>query len=395
MGHVCKATGGNQQLFLNFHPVRDYARLAHSLRRSLTRDSGYAGIIRLRCSRGVCVKGYNGHYYCQDPLDMDVAGIDADKTFMAYLQHDEKLDPTVGMFLQMALLYTTRQGSRRIRVHTLRCLVVTTMPTLFRTADLEVTLGALARRAIVCSVERGTKAAREEMSEQCGNILFSYRKNCASTPSSGHLILPEALKLLPLYCLSLMKSSSLRPGTEVRVDERVQEMFDLQNLHAAHVLSWVYPRLYPMHTMSATAGTFDESKGVIILPNTEGLTSNKISSSAVYIMHDLPSQHIYIWVGQKVSPKLLEILFNVEDVDALVETELETRSAPRVCGILKELRQVRSAVHDSVLVVREKRDPLESLFLQRLVEDKMGGGGNWSYVEYLCHVHRNIQYRLS
>ena len=33
------------------------------------------------------------------------------------------------------------------------------------------------------------------------SILFTYRKFCATTSSSGQLILPEALKLLPLYTL--------------------------------------------------------------------------------------------------------------------------------------------------------------------------------------------------
>ncbi len=32
-------------------------------------------------------------------------------------------------------------------------------------------------------------------------VLYTYRKYCASNPAPGQLILPEALKLLPLYTL--------------------------------------------------------------------------------------------------------------------------------------------------------------------------------------------------
>jgi protein transport protein SEC24 len=42
---------------------------------------------------------------------------------------------------------------------------------------------------------------RDQVTSTCINILQSYRKYCASVSSSGQLILPEALKLLPLYTL--------------------------------------------------------------------------------------------------------------------------------------------------------------------------------------------------
>lgn len=42
---------------------------------------------------------------------------------------------------------------------------------------------------------------REQMMNLCVNALVSYRKFCATVSSSGQLILPEALKLLPLYTL--------------------------------------------------------------------------------------------------------------------------------------------------------------------------------------------------
>lgn len=44
---------------------------------------------------------------------------------------------------------------------------------------------------------------RERMSSQCVNILYTYRKFCATASSSGQLILPEALKLLPLYTMGM------------------------------------------------------------------------------------------------------------------------------------------------------------------------------------------------
>lgn len=41
------------------------------------------------------------------------------------------------------------------------------------------------------------------MTNLCVNVLLSYRKYCATVSSSGQLILPEALKLLPLYTIGV------------------------------------------------------------------------------------------------------------------------------------------------------------------------------------------------
>ena len=50
-------------------------------------------------------------------------------------------------------------------------------------------------------------------------MFFSISTVCASSSSSGQLILPEALKLSPLYTLGLMNSPGL-VGSDAKPDER-------------------------------------------------------------------------------------------------------------------------------------------------------------------------------
>lgn len=47
---------------------------------------------------------------------------------------------------------------------------------------------------------------KEQAINSCITILHSYRKFCATVTSTGQLILPEALKLLPLYTLGISLS---------------------------------------------------------------------------------------------------------------------------------------------------------------------------------------------
>lgn len=54
---------------------------------------------------------------------------------------------------------------------------------------------------------------REDMENLCVDILTAYRRHCAARSSNeGQLILPESLKLLPLYMCMLFKSRQLGIG---------------------------------------------------------------------------------------------------------------------------------------------------------------------------------------
>jgi protein transport protein SEC24 len=55
--------------------------------------------------------------------------------------------------------------------------------------------------------------------------------------------------------------------------------------------------------------------------------------------------------------------------------------------------QSRRARHLALRVVRQQLDQSEMEFTSLLVEDK--NNDNLSYVDYLCHVHRQIQTEVS
>lgn len=74
---------------------------------------------------------------------------------------------------------------------------------------------------------------------------------------------------------------------------------------------------------------------------------------------------------------------------------LEERSNPmsdRVRGIVEALRAVRSR-HMRLVLVRQK-DKLDILFRHYLCEDRAGStnsDANFSYVDFLCHMHKEIR----
>ena len=53
------------------------------------------------------------------------------------------------------------------------------------------------------------KSIRETLTKQCAVMLACYRKQCSSQSPAGQLILPESLKLLPMYTNCILKSDCL------------------------------------------------------------------------------------------------------------------------------------------------------------------------------------------
>ena len=77
--------------------------------------------------------------------DLVLPALDCDKSVTCMLRHEERL-PAGGMaFLQAALLYTTPDGNRRVRVHTLALPVASSLGSVFRGADLDTTLQVCTR----------------------------------------------------------------------------------------------------------------------------------------------------------------------------------------------------------------------------------------------------------
>ena len=154
-------------------------------------------------------------------LEVDVPGIDADSAFAITLKHDEKLEDNAPVYVQCALLYTTSAGQRRVRVLTLGLLSTSAMASLYRYADQDALMNVIMRQRIMLSGKANMHQVREHVVNSTVKMLYTYRQMCASaSTASGQLILPESLKLLPLFALSLTKNGIMRAGTDVRADER-------------------------------------------------------------------------------------------------------------------------------------------------------------------------------
>ena len=98
-------------------------------------------------------------------------------------------------------------------------------------------------------MESNPKNVKENLTNSCAQILACYRKNCASPTSAGQLILPECMKLLPLYTNCLIKSDAISGGADVGCDDRAFLMSAVSSMDVDTTVAFFYPRLFPIHNL--------------------------------------------------------------------------------------------------------------------------------------------------
>ncbi|KAF8411765.1 hypothetical protein HHK36_004323 [Tetracentron sinense] len=382
---VPRTTGGQVYYYYPFSALSDSAKLYNDLRWNVTRPQGFEAVMRVRCSQGLQVQEYSGNFCKRIPTDVDLPGIDCDKTVMVTLKHDDKLQEGSECAFQCALLYTTVFGQRRIRVTTLSLPCTSVLSNLFRTADLDTQFACFLKQAASEIPTSPLMQVREQMTNLCINILHSYRKFCATVSSSGQLILPEALKLLPLYTLALVKSIGLR--TDGRIDDRSYWISHVASLCTPLAVPLVYPRMMAIHNL-----TSKEADGSLI-PSTIPLFSEHITDDGIFLLEN--GEDGLIYVGNMVNPDILRQQFGISSVDEIptqfVLRQYDNPLSKKLNDVVNEIRRQRC----SYLRLRlcKKGDSSGMLFFSYMVEDKTPGG--LSYVEFLVHIHRQIQTKMA
>lgn len=98
-------------------------------------------------------------------------------------------------------------------------------------------------------LEHTPKVFKDNLVNRAAQILACYRKHCASPTSAGQLILPECLKLLPLYVSCLLKNDAFSGGSDLTVDDRSYAMYFVSTMDLPTSVTFFYPRLIPIHSV--------------------------------------------------------------------------------------------------------------------------------------------------
>lgn len=115
----------------------DGERLVKDLIKNISRPIAFDSVMRVRTSTGIRPTDFYGHFFMSNTTDMEIASIDCDKSIAIEIKHDDKLPPEENVYVQVALLYTSCGGQRRLRIMNLCLKTCTQLADLFRSCDLD------------------------------------------------------------------------------------------------------------------------------------------------------------------------------------------------------------------------------------------------------------------
>jgi len=230
---------------------------------------------------------------------------------------------------------------------------------------------------------------RAHLFERCGEILATYRKECSNPSSPGQLILPEGMKLLPLYINCLIKSDAISGGQEVNTDDRSWLMQSIPPMRVQDSVAFLYPRFIPLVANS-------EDRDEYPLPVALRCSTDNLSDTNAYLLEN--GVVMFLWLGAGLSGQWVHDVFGVQSV-AQVNTEngvlptLQSEASKRLHRIIGRMQAERPRCMK--LYIIRQNDKMEPWLKHFLVEDAGGasshGAPHDSYVDFLCRIHKKIR----
>ncbi|XP_045213802.2 protein transport protein Sec24A-like isoform X2 [Mercenaria mercenaria] len=390
---ISKFSGGCVSYYPSYHAVRSphlAEKFEADLRRYLTRKVGFESVMRIRCSKGISIHTFHGNFFVRSTDLLSLPNVNPDAGFGMQMSIEEPLTDMSTMCFQAALLYTSSKGERRIRVHTL-CLPVTNqISEIHAGADQQAIIALLAKMAVDRSISSSMSDAREAIVNASIDILNAYSSTLPASQRVGNLCSNDQLKLIPLYCLALLKSTAFRTGISTSLDDRTYALHQCKSLPTTELIRMLYPDLYPIHTIMDVEMVKKGSLEFPKLPLLQ-LSSANIDRNGAYLLDT--GDTIYLYLGSAVNPQFCQDVLDRPHFASIQEggitelPELENDGSERVRSFITYLLDGRS--NGAALVVVREDGKLRMKFFQHFVEDRTES--SISYIEFLQQIQMQIK----
>lgn len=252
IGELARLTGSNtiNKYFNEPTPDKFIEDLKYSLRSTVAFDAQ----MRVRTSPGISPCLYLGNFSPAIGSNYDMSAVNTTSNITVQLNYDDKLHEKDLVVIQFAMIYTSLCGERRIRVHNLALSTCTLIQDLYRTVCCDTTVNLIIKESMqkLKSGSFTSKQVKEQLNNRIVAILIAYRKHCAQPESApSQLILPEGMKLLPMYLCGALKCDAIDGGSELFPDDKALSQIHLLGSTPAQSQVTLYPRLYSIEACKA------------------------------------------------------------------------------------------------------------------------------------------------
>ncbi|KAK2612130.1 COPII subunit [Conoideocrella luteorostrata] len=385
LSNLPRYTGGQTWFYPGWHASRpeDALKFASEFSDYLSSEIGLEAVLRVRATTGLRMNAFYGNFFNRSSDLCAFPAFPRDQCYVVEVAIDENLNKNF-VCLQAAVLHTTCNGERRIRVLTLSLPTTTNLSDLYASADQCAITAYFSHKAVERTLDSGLEAARDALQAKLTELLQTFKKELAGgSMGGGGLQFPANLRGLPVLFLGLIKNVGLRKSTQIPSDIRSAALCLLSTLPVPLLIRYIYPRMYSLHDMPDNAGTSDQETGQIILPPALNLSSERLVPYGLYLIDDGQTQ--FLWIGRDAVPQLIADVFGVEDRTQVQVgkgriPELDNDFNERLRAVVQKSKDHKSLGVGSITVphlyvVREDGEPSLKLWAQTLlVEDRADQG---------------------
>lgn len=393
IGYVSQISGGHEYLYPRYVPERDARKFIAEFCKTNQGEIGTQVSLKVRCSTGLQVSTYYGNFFHEEwHADPTIGTVDSNSTFGVLFNYDGKLDPKYDAHFQSAMLYTAADGQRRVRINNVVAAIATNAKATVNFADVDATVGIIARDNISRMGEFSLKELRMRLFDRLVDVFSAYREKNNKQVSTSQLLMPITLRSLPAYLLSLQKSRPFR-DQKLTADTRVHFMRMMNNMSTDQLAVFVYPRITGLHNLRDEDCTY-KSNGGFNFPVNINNTMESIDAGGVYIAYNGLS--VLLWIHRQVSPALLVDLFG-EYVDSLDKVnpnltelpEIDTDVSIKARQLIKYFANRSGLSYMSITVARQGIDGSDYDLQFAMVEDP--GTETFSYTNFMSLVHNSVK----
>ncbi|KAJ9648727.1 COPII subunit [Coniosporium tulheliwenetii] len=363
LSNLPRYTGGQTYFYPGWNAARaeDAIKFAREFSDYLSAEIGLEAVLRVRATTGLRMSAFFGNFFNRSSDLCAFPAFPRDQAYVVEVAIDETITKPF-CCLQTAVLHTTCNGERRIRVLTLALPTTENLANVYASADQQAITVYFSHKAVERALGSGLDAARDALQAKLIEILQTYKKELGE---------------------GIWAVIGLRKSSQIPSDLRAAALALLSTLPLPLMIQYIYPKFYSLHDMPDNAGVPDPQTGEIMLPPAMNLSSERIVPHGLYLIDDGVNQ--FLWVGRDAVPALLLDVFGIEDKNLLKQGKtlppvVESDFNERIRAVIEKSRDHRakgvgSIAAPSLYVIREDGEPSLKLWAQTLlVEDRADQG---------------------
>lgn len=218
LSNLPRFTGGQTYFYPAWNAARseDAIKFAREFSDYLSAEIGLEAVLRVRATTGLRMNAFYGNFFNRSSDLCAFPAFPRDQSYVVEVAIDESITKQF-VCMQTAVLHTTCNGERRIRVLTLALPTTQNLADVYAAADQHAITAYYSHKAVEKALGSGLEAARDLIQGKFLELLQTYKKELAGGNVGGGMQFPANLRALPALFLGMTKNVCLLLPIDIQI----------------------------------------------------------------------------------------------------------------------------------------------------------------------------------